>query len=83
MMEKQAPTTKCIPWIWGNIAVKAEAILEVGVASVANVANTAAYIVEPIAPVSSVMEPTAPSKAPDWLGGARLANNACSAGTAT
>ena len=50
--------------------------MDEGGVSVAKVARTSAYSLEPIAPVSSDMEPTAPSKAPVWLGGARLANRA-------
>ena len=50
---------------------------------VANVANNVAYIDEPIAPVSSFNEPTAPNNAPASPSGAKLANNACIAGIAT
>ena len=59
------------------------AILDVGGVSVAKVDRTHAYHVDPMAPVSSVMDPMAPNRAPDWLGGTRFASSACNAGTAT
>jgi hypothetical protein len=55
----------------------------VAVAVVANVANNVAYIDEPIAPVNSFKEPTAPNNAPASPYGAKFANNACIAGIAT
>ena len=74
---------KCIPGISGSNDLAVEAIVVVGGVSVAKVDKTHAYHVEPMAPVSSVIDPMAPNRAPDWLGGTRFANSACNAGTAT
>eukprot|EP00536_Pseudo-nitzschia_multiseries_P006588 jgi/Psemu1/304265/fgenesh1_kg.143_\ len=49
----------------------------------ANVASNVAYMEEPMAPVNSDNEPTAPSRAPDSPGGAKFASSACNAGIAT
>jgi hypothetical protein len=81
--ENPAPTKKCIPGMSGRTDLMVDATVDDGGMVVAKVARMVAYIEEPIAPVSSVMEPTAPSRAPDCPGGARLASRACKAGIDT
>ena len=63
--ENPDPAKKCIPGSGGKtfLAVFSQAVL--GVSEVAKVARSPAYKVLLIAPVSSVMLPTAPSRAPD------------------
>mmetsp|Transcript_1707 Transcript_1707/g.4506 ORF Transcript_1707/g.4506 Transcript_1707/m.4506 type:complete len:220 (-) Transcript_1707:1495-2154(-) len=87
--QKLAPTKKCIPGTFGNMdnrnddGASASSPPFEDTKEDANVDNSVAYIEEPIAPVNSVSEPTAPSRAPDSPGGARLASSACNAGIAT
>mmetsp|Transcript_15755 Transcript_15755/g.32662 ORF Transcript_15755/g.32662 Transcript_15755/m.32662 type:complete len:165 (+) Transcript_15755:140-634(+) len=84
--QKLAPTKKCIPGIPGrcddstNDCCFASSLDK---EAVAKVANSDAYMEEPIAPVNSDREPTAPNKAPASPGGAKFASKACNAGIAT
>ena len=82
---KLAPTKKCIPGMSGRTDLMDDATVDFDDdgRDMAKVAKMVAYMEEPIAPVSSVMELTAPSSAPDCPGEERLASRACKAGIDT
>ena len=86
---KPAPTKKCIPGMSGRTDLMDDTTVDLDDEDddegrdVAKVARMVAYMDDPIAPVSSVMEPTAPRRAPDCPGEERLAKRACKAGIDT